>query len=118
MHVYRSHTCGELRPDHVGQTVRLSGWLHRKRDHGNLLFIDLRDHYGLTQCVIETDSPMFAEVERLRSESVLCITGRVVARSEDTVNPNLDTGKVEVRIDTLAVLSSAAELPMPVFGEF
>jgi len=117
MHVYRSHTCGELRPDHVGQTVRLSGWLHRKRDHGNLLFFDLRDHYGLTQCVIETDSPMFAEVERLRSESVLCITGRVVARSEDTVNPNLDTGKVEVRIDTLEVLSSAAELPMPVFGE-
>ncbi len=101
----------------LGRSVRLSGWLHRKRDHGNLLFVDLRDHYGLTQCVIETDSPLFAQAERIRSESVICITGSVVARSEDTVNPNLDTGRIEVRIDTLEVLSAAAELPLPVFGE-
>ena len=117
MNAYRSHTCGELRPDHVGETVRLAGWLHRKRDHGHLLFVDLRDHYGVTQCVIETDSPMFGEVEKLRSESVISVTGKVVARSEDTINPALDTGRVEVRIATLDVISAAAELPMPVFGE-
>ncbi len=117
MNAYRSHTCGELRPGHVGETVRLAGWLHRKRDHGHLLFVDLRDHYGITQCVIETDSPMFGEVEKLRSESVISVSGRVVARSEDTINPALDTGRVEVRIDALEVISAAAELPMPVFGE-
>ena len=115
--MYRTHTCGELRPGHVGETVRLAGWLHRKRDHGHLLFVDLRDHYGVTQCVIETDSPMFGEVEKLRSESVISVTGKVVARSEDTINPALDTGRVEVRIATLDVISAAAELPMPVFGE-
>ena len=117
MHEYRTHTCGELRAEHVGETVRLSGWVHRKRDHGNLLFIDLRDHYGLTQCVIENDSDIFHIAEGARTESVLRITGEVVARSEETVNPTLDTGMVEVRIRDIEVLSAASELPMPVFGD-
>ena len=117
MHAYRSHTCGALRPDHVGQTVRLSGWVHRKRDHGNLLFIDLRDHYGLTQCVLLTGSEHFAAIERLRSESVITITGPVVARSPETVNPDLPTGGVEVQIKEFTLISAADELPLPVFGD-
>ncbi len=116
MHRYRSHTCGELRPEHVGQTVRLSGWVHRKRDHGNLLFVDLRDHYGITQCVIEVESPMFSVIESLRPESVVTVDGPVVARDEDTVNLKLATGEVEVRIDRIEVQSAAEELPLPVFG--
>ena len=96
MHRYRTHTCDELRPGHVGETARLSGWVHRKRDHGHLLFVDLRDHHGLTQCVIEPDSQHFALVEGLRAESVVCVTGPVVERSEDTVNLNLATGRVEL----------------------
>jgi aspartyl-tRNA synthetase len=117
MHTYRTHTCGALRPEHVGETVRLSGWVHRKRDHGSLLFIDLRDHYGVTQCVLTTGSEIFRKAEGLRSESVICITGKVVARTAETVNPNLPTGHVEVQAQTLEVLSAAEELPMPVFGE-
>src|SRR5262249_53766115 len=87
MHIYRTHTAGELRASEVGRTARLSGWVHRKRDHGNLLFIDVRDHYGVTQCVIDTSSPLFGSVEAARLESVVTITGQVVARSPDTVNP-------------------------------
>ncbi|HLI65502.1 MAG TPA: aspartate--tRNA ligase [Caulobacteraceae bacterium] len=117
MHAYRTHTCGALRAGDAGQSVRLSGWIHRKRDHGGLLFIDLRDHYGLTQLVLSPETPGFAVAERLRAESVIRIDGRVVARSDDTINPNLPTGAVEVRIDALEVLSEAAELPVPVFGE-
>ncbi len=117
MHSYRTQTCGELRPDNVGQTVRLSGWIHRKRDHGGLLFVDLRDHYGLTQIVAEPESPAFALVERLRAESVICVTGQVLARTPDTVNPNLPTGGVELRAESVELLSEAAELPLPVFGE-
>ncbi|MCG8493895.1 MAG: aspartate--tRNA ligase [Sneathiellales bacterium] len=117
MHSYRTHTCAELRDSDVGKTVRLSGWVHRKRDHGNLLFVDLRDHYGITQCVIETDVPIFEQVEAARSESVITVTGKVVARSEDTVNPNLPTGAVEVDIEDFALQSGAEDLPMPVFGE-
>jgi aspartyl-tRNA synthetase len=117
MHRYRTHTCNDLRKTHVGQHVRLSGWVHRKRDHGNLLFVDLRDHYGLTQCVVDVDSPAFKVVESLRAESVICVTGYVVARTEDTVNPNLPTGEVELKADVVEVLSSAQELPMPVFGD-
>ncbi len=117
MHSYRTHTCGELRPSHVGETVRLSGWVHRKRDHGNLLFVDLRDHFGVTQCVVEPDSACFGEVERVRAESVIRIDGRVVPRSEETVNPALDTGAVEVRIEAVALLSEAGELPLQVFGD-
>ncbi len=117
MHLYRTHTCGALRPSHVGETVRLSGWVHRKRDHGNLLFVDLRDHYGVTQCVVEPDSASFDAVERVRAESVIRIDGRVVPRSEDTVNPALDTGAVEVRIEAVEPLSDAGELPLQVFGD-
>jgi aspartyl-tRNA synthetase len=117
MHAYRTHTCGELRPGHVGQTVRLSGWVHRKRDHGQLLFIDLRDHYGLTQCVIETGAPTFVAVEGLKPESVVTVTGRVVERSAETVNPDLATGRIEIRIAEILVQSVAAELPLQVFGD-
>ena len=117
MHAYRSHTCGALRAADTGQTVRLSGWIHRKRDHGGLVFIDLRDHYGLTQLVLAPDTPGFAVVERLRAESVIRVDGEVVARSPDTINTNLATGEVEVRVKAVEVLSEAAELPLPVFGE-
>src|SRR3954451_10118168 len=117
MHAYRSHTCGALRLADDGRTVRLSGWIHRKRDHGGLLFIDLRDHYGLTQLVLSPQSPAFAAAERLRAESVIRVDGEVVARSADTINPNLPTGEIEVRVGELQVLSEAAELPLPVFGE-
>ena len=117
MHAYRTQTCGELRKEDVGKTVRLSGWVHRLRDHGGLLFIDLRDHYGLTQAVADPQSPAFKEAERLKPEWVVRIDGEVVARTPETVNPNLPTGGVEVRIKTLEVLSEAKELPLPVFGE-
>jgi aspartyl-tRNA synthetase len=117
MHAYRSHTCGELRKEDVGKTVRLSGWVHRVRDHGGLLFIDLRDHYGLTQAVADPHSPAFKEAERVKPEWVVRIDGEVVARTPETVNSNLPTGEVEVRIKTLEVLSKARELPLPVFGE-
>src|SRR3954469_16020623 len=117
MHAYRTHTCGALRAADTGQTVRLSGWVHRKRDHGGLIFIDLRDHHGLTQLVFAPSSPGFALVEHLRAESVIRIDGEVVARSPDTVNPNLPTGEAEIRVKKVDVLSEAAELPLPVFGE-
>ena len=117
MHAYRTHTCGELRREHVGRTARLSGWVHRKRDHGHLLFVDLRDHYGITQCVVEGGAEAFAAVDALRPESVVTVTGPVVERSDDTVNDAIPTGHVELRIRELAVRSVAAELPMPVFGE-
>ena len=117
MHAYRSHSCGDLRPDHQGQTVRLSGWIHRKRDHGGLVFIDLRDHYGLTQLVLGPETPGFPAVERLRAESVIRVDGEVVARSAETINANLPTGGIEVRVAGVEVLSEAAELPLPVFGE-
>ncbi|MDO8411290.1 MAG: aspartate--tRNA ligase [Phenylobacterium sp.] len=117
MHPYRSHTCGQLRAADTGKTVRLSGWIHRKRDHGGLVFIDLRDNYGLTQLVFAPETPGFATVERLRAESVICVEGEVVARTPDTVNPNLPTGEVEVHAKGVDVLSESAELPLPVFGE-
>jgi aspartyl-tRNA synthetase len=117
MHAYRTHTCGALRLSDAGKTVRLSGWIHRKRDHGGLLFIDLRDHYGLTQLVFSPQSPGFAAAEKLRAESVIRIDGEVVARTADTVNPNLPSGEIEVRVAALETLSEAAELPVPVFGE-
>ena len=117
MHAYRSHTCGALRLADAGQTARLSGWVHRKRDHGQLLFVDLRDHYGITQCVIDVSSPLFPAAEVLRLESVVTMTGRVAARTEDTVNPNLPTGEVELVIDALDVQSVAEPLPFPVNTE-
>ncbi len=117
MHVYRTHTCGALRAKDAGQAVRLSGWIHRKRDHGGLLFIDLRDHYGLTQLVLSPTTPGFDVVERTRTESVIRIEGEVVNRSAEAINPNLSTGEIEIRVGGLEVLSEAAELPLPVFGE-
>jgi aspartyl-tRNA synthetase len=117
MHAYRTHTCGALRAADTGKAVRLSGWIHRKRDHGGLIFIDLRDNYGLTQLVLHPGTPGFATVEHLRAESVIRVDGEVVARSPETVNPNLPTGEVEVRVTDLEVLSEANELPLPVFGE-
>jgi len=117
MHEYRTHACGELRKEDVGKTVRLSGWVHRIRDHGGLLFIDLRDHYGITQAVADPKSPAFARAETLKPEWVVRIDGEVVARSQETINPNLPTGEIEVRIKSLDTLSEAKELPLPVFGE-
>jgi aspartyl-tRNA synthetase len=117
MHVYRTHTCGALRLADAGQKVRLSGWVHRKRDHGQLLFIDLRDHYGVTQCVIDVSSPLFAAADALRLESVVTLTGAVAARSADTVNPRLGTGEIELRIAAIAIQSEAEPLPFPVNSE-
>ncbi len=114
MHPYRTHSCGELRLSHAGATARLSGWVHRKRDHGQLLFIDLRDTFGLTQCVIDVSSPLFAELEAVRVESVITVTGPVVERDPETVNPNLPTGEVEVRVAALEVRSRAEVLPLQV----
>ncbi|NBU84812.1 MAG: aspartate--tRNA ligase [Sphingomonadaceae bacterium] len=117
MHIYRSHTCAQLRKSDVGSTVRLSGWIHRKRDHGNLLFVDLRDHYGLTQIVTDVDSEAFKVLEKARAESVVTITGDVVARAAETANANLPTGEIEVRAREVSVQSAAQELPLPVFGD-
>lgn len=114
MHRYRSHTCHDLRIDHVGETVRLSGWIHRRRDHGQLVFIDLRDHYGLTQCVVDIEDETFKTVEKLRVESVVTITGRVVKRTDETINDKLPTGHIELRIDEIEVQSMADVLPLQV----
>jgi aspartyl-tRNA synthetase len=117
MHPYRTHSCGELRPSHSGERVRLSGWIHRKRDHGQLLFIDLRDAFGLTQCVIDVSSPLFVSLEAARPESVLTVTGPVVPRAEETINPSLPTGEVEVRVEEAVVQAPAALLPLQVNAE-
>jgi aspartyl-tRNA synthetase len=117
MHAYRTHTCGALRLADKGANVRLSGWIHRKRDHGGLLFVDLRDHYGLTQLVVHPGEAGFAILDRLRAESVVRVDGEVVARTAETINAALPTGAIEVRVADVAVLSEAAELPLPVFGE-
>ena len=117
MHRYRSHTCAALRPEHIGQEVRLSGWCHRIRDHGGLLFIDLRDHYGVTQCVADPDSPAYEAIQKARSEWVIKIDGQVRARPAGTENKDLPTGLVEIFIKEVEELGPAAELPMPVFGD-
>ncbi len=117
MNKYRSHNCSELSEKEIGRKVHLSGWLHRKRDHGNLLFIDLRDHYGITQCVIENNNEFFPLLEKLRPESVLKINGTVIKRTNETENLELKTGRIEISVESLEVLSDANELPMPVFGE-
>ncbi|MBF0325423.1 MAG: aspartate--tRNA ligase [Alphaproteobacteria bacterium] len=117
MHAYRTHTCGQLRKDDAGKIVRLSGWVHRKRDHGNLLFIDLRDHYGLTQCVVDTSSPIFPILEKARPESVITVTGKVVTRSAETVNAKLATGEIEMQVAEAEIQSMADILPIPVAGE-
>jgi aspartyl-tRNA synthetase len=117
MHRYRSHTCGDLRPNDVGHSVRLSGWVHRVRDHGGLLFIDLRDHYGVTQCVVDPDSQAFGLVESVRAEWVIRVDGEVKKRTDETINTNLPTGAVEIFIRELEILGPSRELPLPVFGE-
>ncbi len=117
MHRYRSHTCGALRESNIGETVRLSGWVHRVRDHGGVLFIDLRDHYGLTQCVVDPDSPAFSLAEKLRSEYVVRMDGKARRRPEGTDNDDLPTGKVEVYVTEIEVLGPAGDLPLPVFGD-
>ena len=117
MHAYRTHTCGALRATDAGNTARLSGWVHSKRDHGGLLFVDLRDHYGITQIVFAAGSAPFDTIDKLRPESVITVTGKVVRREEGTVNPKLPTGEIELRAETLAVQSAAEVLPLQVAGE-
>ncbi len=117
MHPYRTHTCGELRRDHAGQQVKLSGWVHRKRDHGGVIFIDLRDHYGLTQIVVNPGSTFFAEAEHVKNEGVITLTGNVVGRSPETVNSNMETGEIEVVCEAFLVESAAETLPFPVNQE-
>ncbi len=117
MHRYRTHNCNALKIDDAGSSARISGWVHRKRDHGNLLFIDLRDHFGLTQCVVDVSSPVFPVLESVRLESVICVTGEVVARSDDTINPNLPTGHIELVVREAEVLGAAETLPLQVNSE-
>lgn len=116
MHAYRTHTCGQLRSAHVGSSVKLSGWVYRKRDHGNLLFVDLRDHYGITQVVVDRDSQAFKLIEGIKLESVVCIDGEVRARGADRVNPEIPTGEIEVKATGVELLSEATEVPFPIFG--
>lgn len=116
MHAYRSHTCGQLRTAHVGSSVKLSGWVYRRRDHGNLLFVDLRDHYGITQVVVDRDSQAFKLIEGIKLESVVCIEGEVRARGADRVNPEIPTGEIEVNATGVELLSEATEVPFPIFG--
>ena len=117
MHAYRSHTCADLNKSNAGQTVRLAGWVHRVRDHGGVLFIDLRDHYGMTQVLADSDSPAFGSIEKLKAETVIRIDGRVKARDAGLVNPKIPTGEIEVYVTEMEVLGAAEELPLPVFGE-
>ncbi len=117
MHAYRTHNCAELRSSHVGETIRLSGWIHRKREHSNVLFVDLRDHFGLTQIVAASGSDVFNTLDNARAESVVTVEGVVVARDAATVNPNLKTGEIEIHAKAVTVQSAAQELPLPVFGE-
>ena len=117
MHAYRTHTCGALRDTHAGETVRLSGWCHRIRDHGGVLFIDLRDHYGMTQCVVDPDSPAFHLAEKLRAETVVRMDGKVRRRPEGTDNLDMPTGLIEIYVTEIEVLGAAGDLPLPVFGD-
>ncbi len=117
MHAYRTHTCAELTRENVGDTVRLSGWVHRIRDHGGVLFIDLRDHYGVTQVLCDGDSAAFAELEKVRSEWCIRVDGTVKAREESLINPKIPTGEIEVYVRDMEVLGAADELPLQVFGD-
>jgi aspartyl-tRNA synthetase len=117
MHAYRTHTCGELRKSHVGETVKLSGWLHRRREHAGALFIDLRDHYGLTQVVVYPNAAFYEDAKRATAESVLTVTGKLIARDAEAVNPELPTGEVELPAESLVIESAAEKLPLPVFAE-
>jgi len=114
---YRSNKCNELRKNDVGKNVILSGWINKKRDHGNLLFVDLRDNYGITQCIISKDNSNFSELEKTQLETVIRIEGKIITRSQDTINKDLDTGTIEVVIESFDILGSCKELPMPVFSD-
>jgi len=114
---YRTHTCGELNLTHKGSNIILSGWINKKRDHGNLLFLDLRDNYGLTQCVIDKDNSIFQDIEKLPLETVIKIEGIVVERTKETINPNIKTGQIEVSLEKFEILGLTKELPMPVFSD-
>ena len=117
MNKYRSHTCGELKKNHNNEKVTLSGWINKKRDHGNLLFIDLRDNYGVTQCIVDKSNASFKELEKIQLETVININGKVVNRSEDTINKDIETGEIEIAIENFNILGSCKELPMPVFSD-
>ena len=117
MNKYRTHNCSELKEKNIGSKVKLSGWIHRKRDHGNLLFLDLRDHFGITQCVIENKDKDFKVLEKVKPESVVMVEGNVIKRSKETENKELKTGMIEIKIISAKILSEAKDLPMPVFGE-
>ena len=117
MNKYRSHDCNTLRKKDVGQEVSLSGWINKKRDHGNLLFIDLRDNYGVTQCIIDKDNTKFNDLEKTQLETVIKIEGKVIDRSKDTINHELNTGEIEITIKNFEVLGKCKELPMPVFSD-
>ena len=117
MNKYRSHNCNELRKKNVGKTAMLAGWINKKRDHGNLLFIDLRDNYGITQCIIDKDNSNFSKLEKIQLETVISLSGKVVERSKETTNKDIETGEIEVLIESFIVLGICKELPMPVFSD-
>ena len=117
MNKYRTHTCGELTKSHKEKKISLSGWVNKKRDHGNLLFVDLRDNFGITQCVIDKSNEIFRKIEKLSLETVIKVTGIVVERSDETINKNISTGEIEVKIDNIDILGETKELPLPVFSE-
>ena len=117
MNKYRNHNCNQLRKDDVGKKAILSGWINKKRDHGNLLFIDLRDNYGVTQCIISQDNPNFSSLEKIQLETVIRIEGKVVDRSAETINKEISTGEIEIVIDNFKVLGTCKELPLPVFSD-
>ena len=117
MNKYRTHKCDELRKNHIGKNVILSGWVNKKRDHGNLLFVDLRDNYGITQCIIDNKKPIFKKIEKIQLETVVKVSGKVVGRSKETINKDILTGEIEVDIENLDILGSCKELPMPVFSD-
>ena len=117
MNKYRSHNCNELRKKNVGSNILLSGWINKKRDHGNLLFLDLRDNYGITQCIVDKENKNFKDLEKLQLETVINVEGKVVDRSTDTINKEIETGEIEVTIENFVVLGKCKELPMPVFSD-
>ena len=117
MNKYRTHNCNELRKKDVGKNVLLAGWINKKRDHGNLLFIDLRDNYGVTQCIIDKENSNFSKLEKTQLETVINLSGKVINRSDETINKELDTGEVEILIESFNILGSCSELPMPVFSD-
>ena len=117
MNKYRTHNCNELNKDNSGQEIIISGWINKKRDHGNLLFIDLRDNYGITQCIVDNSNENFKKLEKIQLESVIKVSGKVVERSSETINSELQTGEIEVEIISFDILGTCKELPMPVFSD-